>query len=105
MTATTANRMALEGQINQKYERQIEEILGKVVGDGKVVAKVTVDLDFTEAVSTETSYDNENSAVLSEVKNSQNLNGSSISSRDGWSESKQPGESLNRVLLKLRTQL
>ena len=76
MTATTANRMALEGQINQKYERQIEEILGKVVGDGKVVAKVTVDLDFTEAVSTETSYDNENSAVLSEVKNSQNLAGS-----------------------------
>lgn len=76
MTATTANRMALEGQINQKYERQIEEILGKVVGDGKVVAKVTVDLDFTEAVSTETSYDNENAAVLSEVKNSQNLNGS-----------------------------
>ena len=76
MTATTANRMALEGQINQKYERQIEEILGKVVGDGKVVAKVTVDLDFTEAVSTETSYDNENSAVLSEVKNSHNLAGS-----------------------------
>jgi len=76
MTATTANRMALEGQINQKYERQIEDILGKVVGDGKVVAKVTVDLDFTEAVSTETSYDNENAAVLSEVKNSQNLAGS-----------------------------
>jgi flagellar M-ring protein FliF len=76
MTATTANRMALEGQINQKYERQIEDILGKVVGDGKVVAKVTVDLDFTESVSTATEYDNENAAVLSEVKNSQNLAGS-----------------------------
>jgi flagellar M-ring protein FliF len=76
MTATTANRLALEAQLNQKYEKQIEEILGKVVGDGKVVAKVTVDLDYTEAVSTETSYDNENSAVISEVKNSQNLNGS-----------------------------
>lgn len=76
MTATTANRLALEAQLNQKYERHIEDILGKVVGDGKVVAKVTVDLDYTEAVSTETSYDNENSAVISEVKNSQNLNGS-----------------------------
>jgi flagellar M-ring protein FliF len=76
MTATTANRLALEAQLNQKYEHQIEEILGKVVGDGKVVAKVTVDLDYTESVSTATSYDNENSAVLSEVKNSQNLNGS-----------------------------
>ena len=76
MTATTANRLALEAQLNQKYERHIEDILGKVVGDGKVVAKVTVDLDYTEAVSTETSYDNENSAVISEVKNSQNLAGS-----------------------------
>jgi flagellar M-ring protein FliF len=76
LTATTANRLALEAQLNQKYEKQIEEILGKVVGDGKVVAKVTVDLDYTEAVSTETSYDNENSAVVSEVKNTQNLDGS-----------------------------
>ncbi len=76
MTATTANRLALEAQLNQKYERHIEDILGKVVGDGKVVAKVTVDLDYTESVSTATSYDNENAAVLSEVKNSQNLNGS-----------------------------
>ena len=76
MTATTANRLALEAQLNQKYERQIEEILTKVVGDGKVVAKVTVDLDFTESVATETKYDNENAAVVSEVKNVQNVNGS-----------------------------
>lgn len=76
MTATTANRLALEAQLNQKYERQIEEILTKVVGDGKVVAKVTVDLDFTESVATETKYDNENAAVVSEVKNIQNVNGS-----------------------------
>ncbi|MBC7715179.1 MAG: flagellar M-ring protein FliF [Rhizobacter sp.] len=76
MTATTANRLALEAQLNQKYEKQIEDILGHVVGDGKVVAKVTVDLDYTESVSTATSYDNENSAVISEVKNSQNMNGS-----------------------------
>lgn len=76
MTANTANRMALEQQLNQKYERQIEGILGKVVGDGNIVAKVTVDMDFTEAVSTETTYDNENAAVLSEVKNAQNVSGS-----------------------------
>ncbi len=76
MTANTANQLALSQQINQKYEAQIEEILGKVVGDGKVVAKVTVEMDFTEAVSTETSYDNENAAVLSEVRNAQSVEGS-----------------------------
>ena len=39
-------------------------------------AKVSINMDFTESVSTQTSYDPENAAVLSEVKNSQKLNGS-----------------------------
>ncbi|MBP9680372.1 MAG: flagellar M-ring protein FliF [Bacteriovorax sp.] len=93
MTATTANRLALEAQLNQKYERQIEEILTKVVGDGKVVAKVTVDLDFTESVATETKYDNENAAVVSEVKNVQNVNGSRPSPQGiAGAQSNLPGE-------------
>lgn len=93
MTAITANRLALEAQLNQKYERQIEEILTKVVGDGKVVAKVTVDLDFTESVATETKYDNENAAVLSEVKNAQTVNGSRPSPQGiAGAQSNLPGE-------------
>lgn len=93
MTATTANRLALESQLNQKYEKQIEEILTKVVGDGKVVAKVTVDLDYTEAVSTQTEYDNENAAVVSEVKNTQNINGSRPSPQGvAGAKSNLPGE-------------
>lgn len=75
MTAYTANKMALESKLNRQYESQIEEILSRVVGGGKVVAKVAVKMDFTESVSTETSYDSENTAVLSEVKNSQKLDG------------------------------
>ncbi|MEI8345897.1 MAG: flagellar basal-body MS-ring/collar protein FliF, partial [Pseudomonadota bacterium] len=75
MTEYTANRIALEGRMGQSFEKQIEEILGKVVGDGKVIAKVTVDMDFTESVSTETKYDNENTAVVSEVNNSQKMQG------------------------------
>lgn len=93
MTALTANRLALEAQLNQKYERQIEEILTKVVGDGKVIAKVTVDLDFTESVATATTYDNENSAVVSEVKNIQNVNGSRPSPQGiAGAQSNLPGE-------------
>jgi flagellar M-ring protein FliF len=76
MTAATANRISLETKINRKYEGQIEDILSKVVGEGKVIAKVTVNMDFTESIQTETKYDQENAAILSEVKNSQKLNGS-----------------------------
>ncbi|EQC44780.1 flagellar basal-body MS-ring/collar protein FliF [Bacteriovorax sp. Seq25_V] len=76
LTANTANRMALESKLNRQYERQIEEILAKVVGEGKVIAKVNVIMDFTESVSTQTEYDSENKAVLSEVTNTQKLQGS-----------------------------
>ena len=76
LTADTADRMALESKLNRQYEKQVEEILSSVVGSGKVVAKVSVSLDFTESISTETSFDQENTAVLSEVKNNQKLNGS-----------------------------
>ncbi|MEK6625411.1 MAG: flagellar basal-body MS-ring/collar protein FliF, partial [Bdellovibrionota bacterium] len=75
MTQETANKMALESKMGREFEKQIEEILGRVVGDGKVVAKVAVNLDFTESVSTETKYDAENTAVLSEVQNTQRING------------------------------
>lgn len=75
MTQHTANRMALEARVGRQFETQIEEILSKVVGDGKIVAKVSVAMDFTQSVSTKTSYDPENVAVLSEVKNTQDLDG------------------------------
>ncbi|MBG09036.1 MAG: flagellar M-ring protein FliF [Halobacteriovoraceae bacterium] len=76
MTSHTANRLALEAKLNRQYEKQIEEILSRVVGDGKVVAKVAVNMDFTQSVSTSTNFNSENAAVLSEVKNKQIINGS-----------------------------
>lgn len=75
MTAETANRVALESRINRQYETQVEEILGKVVGAGKVIAKVTVNLDFTEKVETQTSFDSEGSAVASEVIDTKTFQG------------------------------
>ena len=76
MTSHTSNKMALEAKTNRRYEKQIEDILGKVVGNGKVVAKVSVSLDFTEKISTETSFDQDSAAVVSEVNNTQRLEGS-----------------------------
>lgn len=75
MAQHTANRLALETKVNSKYESQIEEILKRVVGEGSVIAKVNVKMDFTESFQTRTSYDPENSAVVSEVSNKQTLQG------------------------------
>jgi flagellar M-ring protein FliF len=76
VTANTANRLALQSKLNRKYEKQIEDILSRVVGEGKVISKVSVAMDFTESISTKTEYDSENKAVLSEVTNTQKLQGS-----------------------------
>lgn len=75
MSQYTADRIALETKVNNKYEKQIEGILKRVVGEGKVIAKVSVKMDFTESFQTQTSYDNENTAVLSEVANKQKIEG------------------------------
>lgn len=75
MSTETASRIALESKLNTQYEKKVEEILSRVIGEGKVIAKVAVKMDFTEKVETQTSYDSENAAVVSEVKNEQKMSG------------------------------
>jgi flagellar M-ring protein FliF len=75
MSTQTASRIALESKMNNQYEKRIEDILGRVVGNGKVIAKVTVKMDFSEKTETQTQYDQENTAVVSEVKNEQKMQG------------------------------
>ncbi len=75
MSTETANRMALENKLNTQYEKKVEEILSRVIGEGRVIAKVAVKMDFTEKVETQTAYDAENTAILSEVRNEQKMVG------------------------------
>jgi flagellar M-ring protein FliF len=75
ISTETANRMALESKLNTQYEKKVEEILSRVIGEGKVIAKVAVKMDFTEKVETQTTYDSENAAVVSEVRNEQKMVG------------------------------
>ena len=75
MSTETANRIALESKLNSQYEKKVEEILSRVIGEGKVIAKVSINMDFTEKIETQTSYDSENTAVHSEVRNEQKMVG------------------------------
>ncbi len=75
MSTETASRIALETKLNSQYERKVEEILSRVIGEGRVIAKVAIKMDFTEKIETQTSYDSENAAVLSEVRNEQKMVG------------------------------
>jgi flagellar M-ring protein FliF len=75
MSTETANRIALETKLNAQYEKKVEEILSRVIGEGKVISKVALKMDFTEKVETQTTYDSENAAVVSEVRNEQKMVG------------------------------
>jgi flagellar M-ring protein FliF len=75
MSTETANRIALETRLNSQYEKKVEEILSRVIGEGKVIAKVALKMDFTEKYETQTTYDGENSATVSEVRNEQKMVG------------------------------
>ncbi len=75
MSTETANQIALETKLNAQFEKKVEEILSRVIGEGKVIAKVAVKMDFTEKVETQTTYDSENTAVISEVRNEQKMVG------------------------------
>jgi flagellar M-ring protein FliF len=75
MSTETANRMALESKLNSQYEKKVEEILSRVIGEGKVIAKVAIKMDFTQKFETQTTYDGENSAVHAEVRNESKMVG------------------------------
>lgn len=75
LSAATATQLEFQQKIESDFEKRIEEVLSRVVGDGHVVAKVTADLDFSQVNETQTSYDADGSAVRSVEKRNDSMNG------------------------------
>jgi flagellar M-ring protein FliF len=67
-------------QIERSFEKRIVELISPVVGLGKIMARVTANIDFTSTESTDETVDPAKSAVLSEsrttAKKSENSAGS-----------------------------
>ncbi len=75
LSAATAGQLDFQGKYQSDLEHRIEEMLSRVVGEGRVVAKVNADLDFSQTNETQTSYDQDGSAVRSIEKRSDSMNG------------------------------
>lgn len=76
LTAATATQLEFQHKKEEELEKSIESILGRVVGDGHVVAKVNAELDFSQVSETQTLVDADGSAVLSVDKQNDHLSGS-----------------------------
>ncbi len=68
VSALSTTMLERQKQIETELEAKIEDIVGRIVGQGNVVARVTADLDFNPENEQETLYDPETAVVKSQEK-------------------------------------
>jgi flagellar M-ring protein FliF len=71
----TTSQNDFKHTVEHDMERNIEEMLSRVVGDGHVVARVTADLDFNAVSEKQVTYDQDGSAIRSQQHNNQSMQG------------------------------
>ncbi len=67
--AISANQLDYQRNVEREMEKRVEAILGPIVGEGRVVARVTAEIDFSRSSETQTLYDPDGSAIRSVQKN------------------------------------
>jgi flagellar M-ring protein FliF len=75
LSQLTATQLDYRQTQERAIERRIEEMLSRIVGDGRVVARVTADVDFSSVTERQTTYDQDGSAIKSQQKNNQSMQG------------------------------
>ena len=76
LSALTQTMMEKQQTVESGLEQRIEDIVGRIVGAGNIVARVNADLDFDPVQERETLFDPEQSAVRSQVKSENNMEAS-----------------------------
>lgn len=62
----TTSQQQIQADFERDLEKRIESMLSKVVGDGKIIARVSAVMNFRQIEQTEETYDPESAAVRSE---------------------------------------
>ena len=75
LTAATADQYDFRQKLEQEIEKRVEGMLARIVGDGRVVARVSADIDFSQVNETQTIFDAEGSAIRSVQKDTKSLEG------------------------------
>ena len=66
MMGAEATRLQYQQEVERGYVQRIEQMLQKILGPGKVIARVTADMDFTATEREEESYDPGSQVIRSE---------------------------------------
>ncbi len=75
LSIMTANQYDFKQKYEEELEKRVEGMLARIVGEGRVVARVSADLDFSQVNETQTIFDADGSAVRSVQKNTKTMEG------------------------------
>ncbi len=75
LSSATATQLEYQQKVEQDLEKRVESILSRVVGEGRVAAKVTAELDFSQVNETQTLFDADGLAVRSVEKRNDTMAG------------------------------
>ncbi|MBS1982987.1 MAG: flagellar M-ring protein FliF [Bdellovibrionales bacterium] len=76
LSAITTTMMEKQQQVEHEMERRIEDIVGRIMGQGNIVARVNAELDFDPVQERETLFDPEQTALRSQSKQENNMEAS-----------------------------
>jgi len=88
--AFSGKQLDYKNNIEQSYVKRIEEILGPIVGDGRVRAQVNAEINFTTTEKTQELFNPDQSAVRSEKTSEESRGGNSGSGGVPGALSNQP---------------
>jgi flagellar M-ring protein FliF len=73
--AFAAATMDYQRKFEKKLEEKVQGLISTAVGEGKVVARVNADFDFSRVAETQTLFDGENAAVRTVSKDTDSMQG------------------------------
>ena len=74
LAATTTTQLEFQQKLEGDLEKRVESILGRVVGEGHVSAKISAELDFSQVAETQTTYDADGAAIHSVERRNDSIN-------------------------------
>ena len=76
LVAMSATQLDFKKELESRYEQSIQNLLTPVVGEGRVIARVSAELDFSQVSETQTTYDADGAAKRSETRQNNQQSGS-----------------------------
>jgi len=93
LVSLTSEQSDYKRKLEEEYQRKVEDVLIKVVGEGRVKASITADLDFSNIQESQTLLDQDGATLKSSQKINENMdNTRPLASGPAGATSNTPGE-------------